>query len=242
MIKGPGGKMLELEQTIKFTTEDIDKNGVLKASSLLHAYQDIASDHADALGVGYDELIKKDWIWVLSKVKYEIYGSIEPDAEYRLSTYPRPKKGAAFPRDFYLNSKDGSTVAAGTSMWCVMNFATRKLERSGVDFDGECIGYAPFDEGIEKIRSRQPVQAGIHKVTEADLDVNRHVNNSRYADMAGDVLGTGGFSGLVMNFLKEAVLGDEILLYREEQEDGIVVAGKLEDGTTIFQALIQPLT
>lgn len=233
--------MLELEQTIGFTIEDFDESGALKASALLHAFQEIASDHADALGVGYDELIKNDWIWVLSKVKYEIYDIIEPGVEYRLSTYPRPKKGAAFPRDFYLKDEDGNTAAAGTSMWCVMNFKTRRLERSGVDFEGECIDHAPFAGGIEKIKSNDQtaVKAGSHRVTEADLDVNRHVNNGRYADMAGDVLGSGGFSRLVMNFSKEAVLGDEILLYREEQESGIVVTGKLEDGTTIFQALVK---
>ncbi len=231
--------MLELKRNITFDDADFDDNGELKASAMLHGFQGIASEHADALGVGYDELIRDDRIWVLSKVKFKVYGRIEKGREYVLSTYPRPKKGAAFPRDFYISDSSGREAAAATSVWCVMNFVTRKLERSGVDFDGECTERVPFAEGIEKIKARQPVQAGMHKVTESDLDVNRHVNNCRYADMVGDVLGTNGASCFMMNFLQEAVLGDEILLYRDEQGGADIVTGKLEDGTTIFQALVQ---
>ena len=39
-----------------------------------------------------------------------------------------------------------------------------------------------------------------------------------------------------MNFSKEAMLGDEILLYTEVQNKETIIVGKLKDGTVIFQA------
>ena len=41
-----------------------------------------------------------------------------------------------------------------------------------------------------------------------------------------------------MNFSKEARLGDEIFLFKEKQEGGAAVMGKLEDGSTVFQAFV----
>ena len=146
-----------------------------------------------------------------------------------LTTCPRPKKGLIFPRDYYLRAamaSDTAVLAAGMSQWCIINFLTRKLERNDIDFQGQCIEQAPFEEGIEKIRCSAPQDTGSHLVTEDDLDVNRHV------------LSGSPYSRLIMNFSKEARLGDEIFLFKEEQEGGTAVMGKLEDGSTVFQAFV----
>ena len=182
--------MLKLEKRIRFNENDFDENGNIRASSLLHSFQDIAAEHADILGVGREHLMERGWIWVLSKVKLKVYGAIEADKDYVLTTCPRPKKGLIFPRDYYLRAamaSDTAVLAAGMSQWCIINFLTRKLERNDIDFQGQCIEQAPFEEGIEKIRCSAPQDAGSHLVTEDDLDVNRHVNNCRYADMVSEV-------------------------------------------------------
>ena len=80
------------------------------------------------------------------------------------------------------------------------------------------------------------MKGGSHVVTEADLDVNRHVNNCRYADIISGVLGKNNYGSFIMNFSKEAMLGDEILLYTEVQNKETIIVGKLKDGTVIFQA------
>ena len=201
--------MLKLEKRIRFNENDVDEDGNIRASCLLYSFQDIAAEHADILGVGREHLMERDWIWVLSKVKLKVYGSIEADKDYVLMTCPRPKKGLIFPRDYYLRAamaSDTAVLAAGMSQWCIINFLTRKLERNDIDFRGQCIEQAPFEEGIEKIRCSAPQDTGSHLVTEDDLDVNRHVNNCRYADMVSEVLSGSPYSRLIMNFSKEARL------------------------------------
>ncbi len=232
-------QLLTLAQNICFKEDDFDAKGNIKASSLMYAFQEIASAHAESLGLGFDDLIANNYIWVLTKLRFEIKEKFAADRDYILRTYPRPRKGVTFYRDYYIYDGD-VLMAVGTSQWCIINFETRRIERAKLDFDGEFIDHEPFEKGIEKFKVDQDVlvQIGVHKVVEDDLDDNEHVNNCRYADMVEDVLA--GHVDYSIYFSKEALLGDEIMLYKNEAEDGyIYVEGKLEDGTVIFQVKVK---
>ena len=92
---------------------------------------------------------------------------------------------------------------------------------------------------MEKIKLPELTKAGVHVVDEADLDVNRHMNNCRYADMIGEVTGKGGYKAFVINFSHESMLGDEISLYAGKEDERTVIVGKLESGETVFQARME---
>ena len=235
--------MLEFRRTLTLRQEDLDGHGNIRPGRILYYFQEIASDHADALGFGFDPLIAKNMIWVLSKVKYRIYGSFAPGQAYQLMSCPLQKKPRAviYERDYYIRNAEGDLLAAGTSYWCIVNAKTRRVERTDFDFPGEYPAEKAFGEGIEKIHAGELTLAGRHLVTEADLDKNQHTNNCRYADMVAQVSGEVNHRQFLMNFSRETRPGDEILLYRgaSETADGITVAGKLADGTTVFQALVK---
>lgn len=227
-------QLLTLEHKLGFTADDFDSKGNIKASSLMHAFQEIASAHAESLGMGFEDLIAKNYIWVLSKLRFEIKGSFEEGKEYILRTYPRPKKGVTFFRDYYIY--DGNQIIAfGTSHWCIINFETRRIERARFDFDGLFIDREPFENGIEKFKVDQEIltKIGTHKVAADDLDENQHVNNCKYAEMVEEQLS--GHNEYSIYFSKEALLGDEIILYKGQEGDYDMIEGKLEDGTIVFQ-------
>lgn len=231
--------MLKLQRDVTFTADDFDSNGNIKASSLMYAFQEIAAAHAQNLDLGFDDLMANNYIWVLSKLRFKVEGKLEAGKKYSLETYPRPKKGVTFFRDYYIYGEGNELKSAGTSHWCIINFETRRIERTKIDFDGVFIDHEPFEKGIEKFKVDQDalMKIGLHKVTEADLDENQHVNNCRYADMVENVLA--GHTDFSIYFSKEALLDDEIILYKAEDEEYTYVEGKLEDGTIIFQAKVK---
>ena len=231
-------ELLTLEQSLRFCAEDFDAKGNLKASSLMYAFQEIAGAHAESLGLGFDDLMEKNYIWVLSKVIFEVSGRIEQGRDYILKTYPRPKKGVTFFRDYYVYDGE-ELIAKGTSHWCIINFETRRIERAKIDFDGEFIDHEAFENGIEKFKVDQEslVKIGFHKVTEDDLDDNEHVNTCRYADMVEEELS--GHNEYSIYFSKEALLDDEIVLYKTSDEEYTYLEGKLDDETIIFQIKVK---
>ena len=223
-------------QEARIDSEDLGRGGYLKAASLFHMIENISIAHAEILGAGIDDLMKNDHIWVLSKLKFELRKGIDPESEYYLETFPRPRKAVTYGRDYYIRDSEENVVMEGTSQWCIINFRTRKIARTDIDFQGEYRSEKALRKGFDKIHEKQPELITIHKVTEADIDVNRHVNNCRYVEIACEATGNDVFTEFNIYFAKESRLGDEIYIYSERQEGGYVIQGKFPDGTVIFQA------
>ena len=121
--------MLTLEQKICWTDKDFDNNGRIKISSLMYAFQEIAGAHAESLNFGFDDLIANNRMWVITKLRFKVSGMIKPEVTYTLQTFPRPRKGVTFYRDYYIYDNEGNELVKGTSHWSIVNFETRKVER-----------------------------------------------------------------------------------------------------------------
>lgn len=57
------------QETKTIRAYDVDFNNKIKISSVFNLLQDVASVHADLLGLGFKDLYKLDLGWVLSWVK-----------------------------------------------------------------------------------------------------------------------------------------------------------------------------
>ena len=231
--------ILLLKEKSAFKNKDFDESGNVRASALLRHFEQIATDHAEMMGIGHDDLIKENRIWVLSKLRFRMHGRIRAGELYDIATYPSTGRGAAYPRGYYICDEDENLIVSAMSQWCVVDFETRKLVRSALEFSGEYIDIPAGEEKREKIKYKEPQSAGVHIVTEEDLVINCHVNNCRYADMTSDVLGRNDYQSFTINFLRETVIGDRIDLLTERAEDGgDIVVGMLEDKSVVFQAKV----
>ena len=213
---------------IRFDTGCFAPKGEVLASALLRVFQDAATAHADEAHVGFEDLIKDGLIWVVTKIKYELLGTIAPGEEVVLTTYPIPVGSLLYQRDFYIQGGEELLVKA-SSQWCVADFNTRKAVQTQVDFPGEYTAKRAFPKGIERIRPAGLQPAGSRIITEGDLDRNRHTNNCRYADVAQELIG-GDFTHFTINFAHETRLGDELLLSSAPGK----AAGHLATGELVF--------
>lgn len=79
----------------------------------------------------------------------------------------------------------------------------------------------------------------------SDVDINGHVNNSRYADFACDALPLTSFqenqfiSSMQIGYLAECRPGEVLELFRNEGEDVQFVRGKGDDGVPRFDNTIE---
>lgn len=216
--------------------DDLDENGFIKTYELFHMIEDVSIAHAEVLHAGIDELMKENHIWVLSKLKYELRNKVDPNEKYFIETFPRPKKAVTFGRDYYIRDEKDNIVMEGTSQWCILDFKTRKIARTDVDFIGEYRKEKALGSSFEKIHEKEPCLVKKHAVTEDDIDVNQHVNNCRYVELACEAVGRDVFSSFNIYFAKESRLGDDVYIYKEKQGEEYIVQGKFSDGTVIFQS------
>ena len=223
----------EYKMPISFKECCFAEEGKPTASALLHAFQEAATAHADQAHVGFDELISKGLIWVVTKIRYELTGNIAPDEELSLVTYPIPVGSLIYQRDFYIY-RDDKMLTRASIQWCIADYNTRRAVQTLVDFPGEYTQERAFPQGIQRLRPKDLSVVGRRKIQQEDLDRNGHTNNCRYADMAQELIG-GGFTDFTINFAHETRLGDEILLLSGPG----MAAGNLEDGRMVFAVTVK---
>lgn len=229
--------MIKHERIIKFTPDSFS-DGHIRPSALQYEFQEIAGEHAGMAGMGFREMTAEGIMWVVTKIRYRLYGSLQPDTDYRLVTYPRPKRGMLYQRDYQIFTMDGTHLCDGISQWCIMDYITRRILRLPKDFVGEFCTTPILPEGFQRIRTGELTPAGSYTVTEADLDGNNHTNNCRYADMVELALGSVSATDFSIGFAKETRLGDVIDLYTSPAEDGRTIVSGSVEGQNVFSALV----
>ena len=68
--------VMVFEKEYELRGSDFDCCDRLRPASVLDLFQDVAGIHATELGVGFDDLIARKMIWVLTKVQYEVVGAV----------------------------------------------------------------------------------------------------------------------------------------------------------------------
>jgi len=230
--------MIVHERLITFSPNCFTSDGTIKPSALQYEFQEIGGEHAGAHGMGITEMVSEGLMWAVTKVKYRLFGRLQPNTPYRLVTYPRPHRGMLYQRDYQIFDADGTHLLNGISQWCIMDFTTRRIVRTNKDFVGEFNTDVLFPEGFERFRPGELTPAGSYTISEHDLDGNNHTNNCRYADMVEQVLPALSATDFSITFAKETRLGDTIQLFTSPAENGRVIVCGMVDDQNVFSALI----
>ena len=126
------------EKEFELRISDFDCFDKIKPSVILDFFQDVAGEHADILSVGFNDLIKKDLIWVLVRTKYEVIKEPTLYSKIKVRTWPHPKGRIDFDRDYLILDENNNVLIKGTSKWVIVNYKTRRLSLTkDIDFNIE---------------------------------------------------------------------------------------------------------
>ena len=108
---------------------DTDAAWRLKPTSFMNMAQEAAGRHAVYLGFGYDDLIKTNTAWILSRVHVEFIDTPKWREDITLNTWHKGLNRLFFLRDFVLTDNEGRERVKATTSWLVLNLETRRLVR-----------------------------------------------------------------------------------------------------------------
>jgi len=233
-----------LEKTYALTASDIDCHGLLRLSALLSYMQNMATEHAVLLGVGRERMVQEyHAVWMMARLHLTLDRPIGASDELTIHTYHRGvTKSAAVFRDFDFLVGD-ERIGEATISWVVADIRDRKILKPGsVQAIVDSARPAVVKDCIpEKIKAPQEMALGmVRPVTYSDTDVNGHMNNTKYADLACDVIrydlcAGQFFTEVQINYLHECFPGDEILVFRAEDEGVHYVRGADAEGKARFE-------
>jgi acyl-ACP thioesterase len=199
----------------------LDHQKRISLVGLLNLLQDTAWIHAEQLGWGYDALVEKGTIWVLSRQKVVMKEWPLWQDKVTIRTWPRRSGALMALREFEILAGDKKVGECSTS-WLVLDWNTRKVQK----LDKIMFGVPSLTEGVLDIAAeRVPPRTDLaeiarFEVRNSDLDVNGHVNNTRYAQWVTDTLSLEELKRYAIdeyevNFLAETGVGDTIVIESE---------------------------
>lgn len=175
---------------------DLAPDAKLRSYTIFNYLQDAAGRHADELGFGLRQLRDSDLSWVLCRLRIKMEEFPEYGDVLRIITYPSGFDRLFAYRQFRLESaRTGKFFGVAGSAWLTLNpenFRPVSPAKylSGLDHwvhDGEIYFQG---ESLGKIRNESGEDFPLeHRVSAAQIDYNRHLNNAYYAMFTEDWLG-----------------------------------------------------
>lgn len=213
---------------------DTDASWRLKPTSFMNLAQEAAGRHAVYLGFGYDDLIKTNTAWILSRVHVEFVDTPKWRENITLNTWHKGLNRIFFLRDFLLTDDEGNTRVKATTSWLVLNLETRRLVRDPkLMEEGTVCHEDVIETPADKVQMPKDVEAELvrrHTVSYSDIDTNGHTNNAMYMQwsmnsVGYDITSSRPVKEFTINFNHETKAGDVVDIYRAvvEKEDSLHV-------------------
>lgn len=185
--------MAEKKYTTEFflTAAEVNSQREMPLSRLVTTIIDVATAHANRLGIGFDRMIREGISWVLSRLTIELEEPPTVNRSYRMTTWIENANRLFSDRNFEMtDAGTGRTVLRAHSTWMAVNMTTRRpgdLTPIWKDFDMIDGTPSGIDNG-GKINPLTDSDAELaYTFAVSDIDVNRHVTTRRYIDLITDL-------------------------------------------------------
>ena len=206
---------------------EVDAKNRVFLPSLWKYLQETAWNHAHRIGIGYLDLARDDYFWVLSRLSIEMNEYPGWGDKIRVKTWLLESSRLFAFRDFSILKEDGKIIGGAKSAWVVLNLKTRKPQR--IEPFLKDLNPLPDQHGAETKLDKLPApshpgEETFFTVRYSDLDMHQHVNNARYIEWVLDSYSfemnqTHHITTFEINFLAESNCGDKLSIQSERQKD-----------------------
>jgi len=221
----------------------VNRFGKLSTSFLFWQIQDIAWEHAEILGLGYDNLMEEQQFWVLSRLLVKINRRPEWGEKFTIETWPVGTEGLLALRDIHFKDKNGESIIAATTSWLILNLKSKRIVR--LDFEN-----FPFhdervmEEFAGKVKTPNSGKALVYTpVLFNEIDINQHFNSGRYLERIIDSYDFDFHEKYELvefeiNFAKEGIPKDKLAVKKQviDSENHLCSVVRESDGADLIRA------
>lgn len=199
------------QESFILRTCNCDFQGHWRPSAILETMQEAAGVHSHLLGCGRDALLKNNIVWVLSRSEVHMQEYPKVMDHVTVETFPMPNRRWFFPRYYLFKNQEGKVLGYAGTLWVLLDITTRKMLPPGdvaalIPDNSDLTAPMGLPTTVDNVEGEQETILRMPQYT--DLDVNQHVNNTRYADWACDALG--------IDVMKENCLASLVINYTAE--------------------------
>ena len=219
--------------TLRLRNKDVELHRRLRTSTLFELMQEASIRHTEELGMGREMTLDRGLLWMVTLQRAEIARMPEYDEVITLESWPGDTMHLLFPRYYRVLDGKGNTLVSASALWALVDQETRRMvfpDRYGVVIEGEKTGNE-IALPSPPLRAKEGVVSSF-TVPYSYVDLNGHMNNTRYFDLAEDRIPVAAegrsLRSISVEYANEAKLSDELRVTVEREDSTYRVSGDTE--------------
>lgn len=236
------------EERFFLSAGEVNAEGEMSIPLLTSRIIDVATAHANSLGIGNPSMQSLGCGWVLSRLAIEMTRYPKVNETYSISTWVEGWNRHFSTRNFAIRDAAGNALGYASSVWMVLNYVTR--ENAGLSH----LHLAPDMICGEKVPIAKPRRHAVTAPTEppreytfkyCDLDFYRHVNTVRYVQLlinsfSLEEMDNNMVRRLDLAFMREGRYGETVKVLTQRDGNQIELAlSDAAEGETLLGAGVE---
>ncbi len=227
--------------------EDIGKENLITNVAILKILEEIAEQNSAEVGLGLENIEETRLAWLLLDWRVEILKRPKYEDKIIAETWSSKLERCYGYRDFEIYNEKNELIIKGTSKWVLIDIEKRKpvrLEESyALKYEKyNDKGYNVFNDELKKVEVAEDLNfVGKYKVQRRDIDINNHMHNISYLEVANEILPfeiyeKNVFNNIRISYKKELKYGDNVDCYYSKEDNKHIITLKNGD---ILNAIIE---
>ena len=238
--------ILENEYTVKLS--EIGKGNKVTNKAILSYLEDIGGIHSNKAGYGIREIEETYLSWILLGWRLQVIRRPKYAEKIKIKTWSKGVVKFYTYRDFEVYDEQGNLLIKASSKWILLDIEKGKIVRIEPElmnkYEPETNKVVFGMEEFEKVCEPEEYQYETeYTVRRTDIDVNNHMHNLNYIELANEALPEEVYKGALFNdvritYKKEIKLGDIVKCKYAFKEDKHIVVVKSQD-EKVLHAIIE---
>ena len=238
--------IIENEYTVKLS--EIGKGNKVTNKAILSYLEDIGGIHSNQAGYGVFEIEKTHLSWILLGWKLQVIRRPKYTEKIKIKTWSKGVVKLYTYREFEVYDEQDNLIIKASSKWVLLDIEKGKIVRIEPELMAK---YQPEPnkevfsiEEFNKIKEPEEYKyEKLYTVRRADIDVNNHMHNLNYIELANEALPEDVYRGALFNdvrieYKKEIKLGEVVKCKYAFRDDKHIVVVKSED-ESVLHAIIE---
>ncbi len=201
----------------RVSNAEVSPYRLLRPSALMELLQEVSVRHSEELSVGRERTLDRGILWVMVMQDTEIIRMPAYEDSIAISTWPGKTRHSLFPRFYQVCGQSGEQLVRASALWTLVDTETRKIVSADeygivVPEETDMPSWAPPDPVV----CADTAETYEVSVPYSYLDMNGHMSNVRYFDVAEDHISEAA-QGMVparlgAEYISELTYGDKFEL------------------------------
>lgn len=235
----------KLQIPVQITPSMCDDSACLGIPNTFGLFMDIATIHAESLGVGAKAMLEQGLFWLTVKTRVRFHRRPSMMELVTAATWPGIPGQMRCMRYYTLTGEDQTLLAEGKTEWAVLEQKTGKLHSVAeiypkeLELTDEMVCRAPFARLNKDFSDCQEIYR--FSVRSTDIDLGGHMNNTAYVHRLLEAFSTSeqkkmNLQEVEVNFRMPCYEGDVLSLRKRQTEEGLELGLVRPEGSTALLA------